>query len=261
MSECLDKALEMASQGHPVFPCEWRGENAKKPLTDHGFQDASTDENTINMWWSENPEAAIGYPTGIKYDVLDIDLKETNGVAALNLLKGFGLLEGYEKSVKTPSKGIHLYYPVDTNSPIPNKQIPSAGVDVRGAGGYVIIPPSKINGEQYRYMYESDEPGFPLPWKQIEPLLTSKESIPKSYDSPPSAGEHSLEALQGWVSQLKPGERNAGLFWACCRAIEGGHDPRKLADAAFTAGLTGSEIKSTIRSAFRSGGKKGGSTS
>lgn len=252
MSDCLSKALELAESGHPVFPCRTEGELAKKPYTDHGFQDSSTDPEEIREWWSRWPDAAIGYPTGIKYDVLDIDIKESNGVSALNFLKSFGLLSGHVKSVKTPSKGIHLYFPADIDRPLSNKQVASAGIDVRGLGGYVIIPPSVIDGNPYTLQCELDRDGSPMPWEMMEPLLVSTEKLsPPTHETATSGGEQSLEALQVWVSRLKPGERNAGLFWACCRAVERGDDPEQLADAAYSCGLSGSEIRSTIRSAKR----------
>ena len=45
--EPLDWALAYASCGMGVFPAG----NHRKPLTEHGFKDASTDPETIRAWW------------------------------------------------------------------------------------------------------------------------------------------------------------------------------------------------------------------
>ena len=46
--------------------------------------------------------------------------------------------------VRTPSGGIHAYYPNVRGQEQRSWQVPSAHVDFRGDGGYVIAPPSRI---------------------------------------------------------------------------------------------------------------------
>src|SRR5258708_1408216 len=67
----LNAALDLAARGLPVFPC---GED-KRPLTLHGFKDATTKPDVVHGWWTRWPDALIGAPTGVKFDVLDLDLK------------------------------------------------------------------------------------------------------------------------------------------------------------------------------------------
>jgi len=56
------------------------------------------------------------------------------------------------------------------------------------------------------------------------------------------------------VERLREGNRNSGLYWAACRAIESGqeHMLKDLAVAAATTGLPDREITRTIISARRS---------
>jgi hypothetical protein len=42
-------ALAYASKGWAVFPCQMRG---KKPLTQHGLKEATTDRERIREWWT-----------------------------------------------------------------------------------------------------------------------------------------------------------------------------------------------------------------
>ena len=70
----LDAALQYASRGLMVFPCGLD----KKPLTENGFKSASKDPEQIRAWWTDNPGASIGMPTGPGNGlwVLDIDMPD-----------------------------------------------------------------------------------------------------------------------------------------------------------------------------------------
>ncbi len=68
-NEMLQAALSYARLGFQVFPLKPRG---KKPLTEHGFKDATTDTALIRKWWERYPNANIGiYCRGLL--VLDFD--------------------------------------------------------------------------------------------------------------------------------------------------------------------------------------------
>jgi hypothetical protein len=84
----LEVALEYARKGLPVFPCNPLD---KKPLTPHGFKDATTDEAQIRVWWGKWPNAMIAAPTGPASGawVLDPDVdpvKQLDGIAILDQL-------------------------------------------------------------------------------------------------------------------------------------------------------------------------------
>jgi len=72
----VDWALVYAGLGYPVFPCS---PARKRPFTDHGFKDATTDAGKIKAFWKQWPRAAIGMPTGAVSGLLvvDIDAKDT----------------------------------------------------------------------------------------------------------------------------------------------------------------------------------------
>ena len=70
-----------------------------------------------------------------------------------------------------------------------------------------------------------------------------------------TAAAGDLSHLAGWVEHLQEGNRNAGLYWAACRAAEAGQPAvlDDLARAAAGIGLTDREIARTISSARRRG--------
>lgn len=136
----LDGALKLAAAGLPVFPCRNVPglEGHKAPLTKHGHKDATTDADQIRQWWAKHPNALIGMPTGARSGiaVLDIDCKNgKDGFPSVPGWKGLSPLR-----VETGSGGAHLYF--QAHRPIRNAT-GSDGVDVRGEGGYVIVPPSQ----------------------------------------------------------------------------------------------------------------------
>lgn len=262
---------ELVAMGQPVFPC--RAENAivqtkkgmrevkaKAPYTQKGLKDATTDLSQIKRWWRNHGESAIGIPTGIIYDVLDVDSKgEGDGRVHLPRLHRLGLLNGCKKVVRTPSGGWHLYFL--TAPGLTNKAHATLGLDVRSAGGYVLAPPSWIDDEEksvgsYEMVGETtgstDEP---LLWDLIvKTLAPVSETTKKPIELLGYERQASVASLKGWLSERQSGERNNALHWAVCRCIDNRIDPNELVDVALMLGLSNDEVSLTIDSALKRAG-------
>ena len=79
MNELKQAAIKYAKLGLAVFPLIPRD---KKPLTQNGFKDATTDVNQINAWWDKTPDANIGIATGQRSGglvVVDMDVDKEEG--------------------------------------------------------------------------------------------------------------------------------------------------------------------------------------
>ena len=137
----LGAALEYV-QRVPVFPCRPDGPRRKHPHTPHGFYDATGDREIITKWWTTWPRALIGMPTGLKsgYVVLDIDVKdpEANGFDSLEDL-GLSILPDTPMA-HTASSGLHVYFDPGGRELKNSIGLIGPGLDVRGDGGYVIVP-------------------------------------------------------------------------------------------------------------------------
>jgi hypothetical protein len=136
-----EAALDYAAAGWAVFPVQPRG---KKPLTEHGLHDASTDAAAIRAWWRRWPEANVGLAIPRGLVAVDVDDPQ-----AFHLLKAQDLV--IPATVKsTTGRGCHLFY--RTEAEIRNAVGVLPGVDLRGVGGYVVLPPSNHpSGAKYRW--------------------------------------------------------------------------------------------------------------
>jgi hypothetical protein len=143
----LESALRYAELGYPVFPCI---ANDKRPATANGLHDATTDTGTIRQWWAENSR----YNIGIRCDgllVLDLDIKPEH--PENHFLDDKPSID-FEvcPQVRTPRGGRHYYFR-ENGTPLKNSTGKLAeNVDTRATGGYVVAPPSIVNGKQYEWV-------------------------------------------------------------------------------------------------------------
>lgn len=252
-----DAALAFAGSGIRIFPCASGG---KRPLTHAGFHDASSDVDQVRTWWARWPEANLGMPTGSVsgVDIVDIDVANAgSGFVAFDRVNAAGLVPDGIARVRTPSGGLHVYFPVNPAHPQRCWQSAIAHIDFRGEGGYVVVPPSALAIDSGRVAYRlvslSPNDSRPVDAAALRDFVDPRDHHATSRPAAVPALEPSR--LAHWVSKLKEGERNGGLFWAACRLTEAGLAPTDveaaLAPAAASAGLSEREISATIRSASK----------
>jgi RecA-family ATPase len=147
----LKVALAHAAVGLPIFPAKvWHDPSKnkwnKQPLIEGWQQKATTDSHTLNEWWCQWPDAVPGIELG-RADLIVIDADRhdggADGVAALEDLE-----LKYKKLVPRPvcetaGGGEHHYFQQLPGMKLGNSSgsLPD-GIDVRGAGGWVVAPGS-----------------------------------------------------------------------------------------------------------------------
>lgn len=257
----LNNALNYASMaGWYVFPCK----KDKSPYTKHGCKDASVDPDQIKKWWKKWPGASIGCACGpgSKIWILDIDLP--SGPDSLEKL----ILENEDLPItrvqKTGSGGMQYFFSwnglniKNTSNKIGNK------IDTRGAGGYVILPPSPHpSGGTYEWIKKIHPIPFSPKW--LSDLIVKREPI--NHISHPMQGGNSpygLMALSQEIILLSgsgEGQRNDQLNksgYALGQLVSGGeleagHVENSLLGVAFSIGLEETEARKTFKSSFDSG--------
>ena len=142
MKDKMQAALHYASMGLRVFPVKegTKGSNGGQLL--RSWKDeATTDLNTVQVWWQQWPNADICIATGNGLLVIDLDVKgKEDGVSSLlNWVAINGTMPATAVA-KTKSGGQHHYYMVKATYPNSRGFLP--GIDIRSDGGYVVAPPS-----------------------------------------------------------------------------------------------------------------------
>jgi hypothetical protein len=257
-------ALSYAKKRLPVFPCDPK---TKRPLTPHGFKDASTDPRNIRAWWQVHPSAMIGMPTGEVSGIFVLDVDVKNDQPGLESLKSLEALHGplpETKRTRTASGGLHYLFRYPAGLTLVNTAGKlGIGLDTRGGGGYIIVPPSKSAAGDYRF----ENPGTPLadPPQWLIDLLTTKPVTPATVDTTAhGASAYAAKALEGEcgaVAIAAKGERNHILNSAAFslgRLVGGGELDQgevesRLLDAALRCGLSEGEARKTIASGFSKG--------
>lgn len=178
-NDIKEAALYWAKQGYPVFPC--KPEN-KSPLVRDGFKAATTDPQLIEQWWSQFPNAMIGMPTGAASGITVVDVDVHGEVNGMPWFEEHRADFADAPIVKTPSGGLHIYFIADGTKNSASKI--ARGVDTRGDGGYVCVPPS-VTTEGTYYGWHNPIDLFPprrMPaW--VAEKLVAKEPAPAPADN------------------------------------------------------------------------------
>jgi hypothetical protein len=258
----LDAALGYATIGWAVFPLQPRD---KRPYPgSHGCKDASVDPAQVRAWWGLSPQSNVGIATGVKSDLVVVDVDGEDGSARLlELQHDAGQAIPPTRWVRTGTGGWHAYFR-HPGGLVPNTASRiAAHVDSRGEGGFVVAPPSVHPcGEQYVVATALDP--APLPGWLLERMRPP---------APPPMPAHvlragtsryaaaALEAEAAAVARCPEGGRNHRLNVAAfslgqlvgAGALDENTVHVVLHDAARSAGLGEGEALATIASGFRAG--------
>lgn len=177
----LQAALGYAACGWPVFPifeplpdgkcscgkpdCPSPG---KHPRVTNGLKDGTINKQKIENWWTRWPNANIAIPTGAPSGliVLDVDRAEPlDGMQAATLVARTG-------------EGWHYYFQPGEFTAKSSAGKLGHGVDVRGDGAYVVVPPSRhANGATYKWINSSETPQDAPAWLvSTSPILEGERN-------------------------------------------------------------------------------------
>jgi hypothetical protein len=163
----LNAALDYASKGWAVFPCK---AHDKTPITLEGFKNATTDLEQVRAFWTETPNANIGLACGMSgLVVVDIDVQH-GGFDTWAELRRVNSIDDATVTSLTGGGGQHLIYRMPEGADVRNSASKlGTGVDIRGNGGYIVVPPSvHPNGKTYEWEASSHPSDIqPLPFPDV----------------------------------------------------------------------------------------------
>ena len=212
----LDCALEYIDLGWYVFPAK-----GKRPITKHGFKDATLDKDQARKWWEfkgfpnlPNIGIATG-PSGLL--VVDIDKKHGGLETLKEWEKEGGPLEGWREKtfwVKSGGGGFHIYYRhPGKRFQVKNGEI-AKGVEIRVGESCIIAPPSlhPETGEYYN-------------WGRFDKNLNSLSMIPAAlWPIIKEKKKKKFGPLTGKNGKIPKGQRNNWLFKEGCKMRAAGID-------------------------------------
>lgn len=171
----VDAALAYAAHGIPVCPCDPKTKvpippRDRDPITGRkidgtgGFKKATCDANQIIKWWRYR-EWLIGVPMGERSGVwcLDVDTPEDHedGVSEWSKI-AVAHDEVITREHRTATDGPHLLFNWQPGIGASTGKLPK-GIEVKGEGSYIVVPPSLRKGRHYTVYRDSDPIDTP-PW-------------------------------------------------------------------------------------------------
>ncbi|MBR0995564.1 bifunctional DNA primase/polymerase [Bradyrhizobium japonicum] len=280
-------ALGYAAKGWPVFPCH---PQTKQPLVkadvdpvsgkaipgSGGLKKATTDKAQIEAWWRKYPAAMVGVPTGtlIGAFVVDIDAgMDSKTGEVFDAPQILGRLEAALGCAlpptcvcRTPRGGLHLYFRLpEAGDAMPRNR---AGIlkriDVRGEGGYVIVPPSlRSDGAGYVWQGGEDAAVACAPAELLNFLAAKTPRDSQTGARASSKEAYGLKALADEIRILRAaadGTRNETLFHSSIKLAQlvgSGHLDELVARSALVAAAGQwpnlHKSKTTIASGFARG--------
>jgi hypothetical protein len=147
-----ESAIQLAKQGHRVFPLVMNG---KTPALDSNWRKVATSDpaKVHDMWTCPVMDAEQDYNIGIALPadtfVFDEDSRDgKEGAKSRELLEVIYEPLAPTFTVRTPSGGTHRYY--RTPRPVGNSSSKLAKhIDIKSEGGFVVAPGSTIDGKPY----------------------------------------------------------------------------------------------------------------
>jgi len=219
-NDLLGAALAFAGDGLPVFPCKPRG---KRPLVEGGFKAATVNTEQIRKWWAEWPTANIAIPTGAVSGFVALDIDPGGDDSLAELTRQYGPLP--ETCAVKTGRGRQLWFEYPS-APVRCSAGFRRGLDFRGDGGYVIVPPS-IHANGKRYIFRDDCKLAKMPEWLIKAIQEGK-----------SAPNPTLPANGNRSKQIREGARNATLA-----SIAGTMRNRGLGETAIRAALVDHNLR------------------
>ncbi len=206
----FEVALRYAELGYSVFPCV---PGQKKPLTNHGLNDATTDREQIERWWLDHPTANVGIRTeGLV--VIDVDGSGENWLGDQDARWED---VAAAPSSMTPRGGRHYLFRQPEGKNWRNTQGRLAPkVDTRANGGYIIAPPSLFEGRTYQWCegheLEVSTDQLPEPPAWLIAQLDRLEARPTKHSEATRLADSIIEGQRnGTLTSLAGAMRRVGM--------------------------------------------------
>lgn len=201
------KDIEQLTKFFSIFPVQEKVPFKGFKWKDRHTKDTAETAKLFKGYNGCNVAIATGPVSGIF--VLDIDIKkEEKGDESLKcLIEKNGELPTTVKAM-TWSGGWHYYFKYPKDRKICNRAGLLQGIDIRGDNGYVVAPPSVIDGKPYTWVYSPFETEIAEAPQWLLDLLDKKKSTKVDLSSP---GEKIIANRNDALHKIAAGFRRFGI--------------------------------------------------
>lgn len=257
----LESALQYRNIGWSVIPLSPGSKIPPKDFKVMQYRERLATVEEIESWWKENPKYNVGIITGKLSNLFVIDLdkykQEYNAEKVMEYIP-----DSIETPTdKTPRGGEHLYfqYPTDCDPTIHADTLPA--VDYRGENGYILAPPSIVDGKKSSWVIPPN--GKPLSAPPT-PFVNLLKSINNKYTNNIYTENTTNSLQQSTMSTIvfKEGRRDQDLFHLANVLVKGGSERDFLSQVMNIAALScnppfpENEVKTKIESAIQRAERK-----
>lgn len=216
MSILIDAVKPQLAMGWKLLPANVY----KTPMVKGWRQAATNDIGTISQWENDFHNLQLAAATGSVSNVwvIDVDVKDDrDGLAALEDMFGPIAFDEQYLIAQTPSGGFHFYFQWDSALPVTTHVNVIDGIDIRGEGGLIMLPPSsarKSDGSygQYQWLDESAKPAPINTWARELALMALKRD---TSGNDTHVAQPSID-LNSVLTGLPAGKRNSELWRYTC---------------------------------------------
>lgn len=271
MATLLEAAEAYIREGLHPFPVrvipsvedqpDFQGKRQKKPTVKWAkYRKTPPTLEQCAKWWDRPNPPGMGICTeGLC--VVDVDAQPAMD-ALIALMDRLRIELPGTRIVQTPRGGLHVYFRASREVRNSTSKL-APGVDIRGNGGYVVVPPTE------GYIYFLDEPIVQAPEELLMAVESLRSEIPQTSGTEASAklreefegGDETLLGAACKVASAPIGRRNDYLNReAFAQARRDEVDREELVSiflrAAELCGLSAGEAAATIRSAVSGADRK-----
>ena len=232
-NKTLEAALWYIEHGYSVIPISAGSKVPPKGFHVEQFRKRIATQEEVKEWFEKDPNYNLAIVTGELSGacVVDFDSHKPD----FDPVIAYDYFSGHDDTPTsiTPKDGRHLYYKFPEGKKLTVNVCALPGIDFRGEGGYILVPPSK-NGTGNPYSWVDNKalhemPLQDLPEAYINALKSKGAIVSSTYYSNTNinnteAGKSSSD-LSGLFSE---GQRNDHIFHTAHSMLKGG-SPRDVA--------------------------------
>ena len=201
------EALRYAARGWRVHPLIVK---EKRPLLNDWPNQATTDARQVETWWARSPEANIGVATGKSSGIFVVDIDGPEGERSWTQIVTEVPEIPEETLEQKTGRGRQLFYKYPGGkTEVRNRTNMRPGIDIRGEGGYVVVPPSiHPDGPTYSWPY-GDEMAIEVAPKGLLNIV-----VKAAPTAPPAEPEKKAIVARPWdaMNPANPSKSESRLY-------------------------------------------------